>query len=152
MKKKNLITVLLAIIISLFLLFLVVVYNFTKEFNNYTNIVDTNWDIQLPKNLIEFYKADSGPSFHGDGERYHVFEFENSDDFTSSIQWCHNKNLVFECNIEEILEELNIPKEFYPDFQCDYEYYFKTDLEDSSEIYIVFIPDLNKVYVIEHIL
>jgi len=149
-KKKNFITVFLAIILSLFLLLVVVVYDFTKEFNIYINIIDNNWDIQLPENLIEFYKDDSGPSFNGDGDRYHVFKFENNDDFTSSIQWCDNKNLLFQCNVEGILEKLNIPKEFYPNFQCDYEYYFKINLEDSSEIYIISIPDLKKVYVIEH--
>ena len=40
----------------------------------YTSIINLNWSIKLPKPYKTIYSTDSGASFHGDGQRYHVFE------------------------------------------------------------------------------
>lgn len=42
---------------------------------DYTAVVKLNWDLALPESWEEIYKADSGPSFHGDGMRYHVLQY-----------------------------------------------------------------------------
>lgn len=45
---------------------------------------------------------------------------------------------------------LNVPKENIPNFQSNYKYY-TTVKHDSSKIYLIFIDDSKKIYVIEEI-
>ena len=42
---------------------------------DYTAVVELNWGLSLPESREEVYKTDSGPSFHGDGTRYHVLQY-----------------------------------------------------------------------------
>ena len=42
---------------------------------DYTRVVNLNWELDLPASQGCLYETDSGASFHGDGERYHVLEY-----------------------------------------------------------------------------
>ncbi len=119
-----------------------------KEHNRYYHIINSNWNINLPREYEEIYHTDSGPSFHGDGERYAIFQYENLDEINSLLEW-ENKNDYVEPRIKEILDNLEVSKEYYPDFNNDFRYYYKIK-EDRSEIYIILNSKLKKVYIIEH--
>ena len=69
----------------------------------YTEIIQLNWDIKLPKPCKEIYAVDSGASFHGDGERYHIFEYKNEDDINLSLNWENSKNIEIELAIKKYL-------------------------------------------------
>ena len=70
MKKKYKYNTLIFIVILL-----IICITFFKEFNRYSNIINSNWDINFPRCSKEIYEIDSGPSFHGDGERYHILKY-----------------------------------------------------------------------------
>ena len=83
----------------------------TKEHNRYHHIINSNWELNLPTNYEEIYYKDSGPSFNGDGERYSIFQYENLDEINSLLEW-ENKNDYVEFRIKEILDNLEITKEY----------------------------------------
>lgn len=147
MKKKRIIV---GCILSIVLFLALLMAYFFKEYNRYSNIINSNWNIKLSKSYKEIYSTDSGPSFHGDGERYHIFEYKNSDYLNSALPWKNEKNLVLEEEIKSIIQKLNISKVYSPNFEQDYKYYSKTQ-EDSSKIYLLFYPNLNRFYIIERL-
>lgn len=121
-----------------------------KEHNRYYHIINSNWKINLPREYDEIYHTNSGASFHGDGERYSIFQYENLDEINSLLEW-ENKNDYVEFRIKEILDNLEIPKEYSPDFNNDFRYYYEMR-EDRSEIYIILDSDLKGIYIIENFL
>ena len=45
---------------------------------SYAQVVNLNWELDLPAEVTRLYETDSGSSFHGDGERYHVLGYSSS--------------------------------------------------------------------------
>lgn len=147
MQKKRIV---IGCVLSIMLILALGMAYFFKEYNRYSNTINSNWDIKLLKSYKEIYSTDSGPSFHGDGDRYHIFEYKNSDYLNSALPWKNEKNLVLEDEIKSIVNRLSIPEVYGPNFKGDYKYYSKTK-EDSSKIYLLFYTDLNRLYVVEHL-
>ena len=56
-----------------------------REESRYYHTVNSNWNIHLPREYEEIYYKDSGASFHGDGERYSVFEYETLDEINKNM-------------------------------------------------------------------
>ena len=57
---------------------LMAVVSLLAALEDYTDVVEKNWDLSLPRSAGEVYSADSGASFQGDGYRYHVLEYADS--------------------------------------------------------------------------
>lgn len=121
--------------------------NFIREVNSYTKIIELNWGIRLSGSYKEIYSIDSGASFHGDGDRYHIFQHKPKGDISNELDWKSNENKYIEQNIIQILERLNVPDEYLPSFKYKYKYYFRE--ENSSMIYILLNDDEGLIYVIE---
>ena len=49
--------------------------SFLQTAGDYMRTVNLNWELDLPASQGCLYETDSGASFHGDGERYHVLEY-----------------------------------------------------------------------------
>lgn len=118
--------------------------------NRYSESIYLNWSIDLPDSYREVYSADSGPSFHGDGERYHIFEYRNGDEINQALKWSKGKNALLEEEVNEILDKLNIPEEYMPDYDEEYKFSIKAKT-DSSIIYLIYTPDTGRLYIIENI-
>ncbi len=148
MKKKYII--IFGIVVTMFIGGLMIFY-FIRWNNNYSNTINLNWNIELSKSYKEIYSQESESSFHGDGERYHIFEYENNDSLNScaDVDWKIKKDLSLEDDINSILKNLGVLDKYSPDFEKEYKYYFITDYKDFSKIYLIFIPELNKLYIIE---
>lgn len=149
-KKENCFGRSLSIISAITIVMVLATAIMVKEHNRYYHIINVNWEISLPRNYKEIYHTDSGPSFHGDGERYSVFQYESLDEVDNLLQW-KDKNDYVEPSIKEILDKLEVPKEYYPDFKDQFKYYY-TIKEDRSELYIILNRDLREIYIIENIL
>jgi len=104
----------------------------------------------LPLEYEEMYSIDSGPSFLGDGQRYHIFEYANKDEIEEVLNWQSGKNIIMESSIISILKALKVPDEYIPKLERDYKYYFKTK-NDSSMLYIIFSEEANRIYIVEDI-
>jgi predicted heme/steroid binding protein len=147
---KKCIIVVVGIVITV-LIVGVSINRYISEHNKYSRILKMNWKIELPDKYKEIYSLDSGPSFHGDGERYHIFGYENNINISSSLEWRDGKDSALEENVKDILGKLEVSEENIPDLQKSYKYYYKL-ADDSSRIYIIFSSNLNRVYVVEEFL
>jgi hypothetical protein len=123
---------------------------YTKINKPYTEIINMNWSIKLPSSYKETYSIDSGTSFHGDVERYHILDYKNKGDIELSLNWKDDKNSAIESLIKQVLNALNVPREYMPNFNSKYKYYLKRK-QDSSVIYLIFVPDTKRLYIIEDI-
>lgn len=148
MSKKK--TIFILIFILLLCIGVFFSYKFIKAKNTYSNIIQANWEIELPLEYKEIYSIDSGHSFLGDGERYHIFEYANKDKVEEVLSWQSGKNIIMESSIISILKALKVPDEYIPKLESDYKYYFKTK-SDSSMLYMVFSEEANRVYIVEDI-
>lgn len=149
--RKNKITLSNKLIIILIVLLIIVglfIYNFIKETNTYSNIIKSNWKIELSSSYKEIYSSDSGPSFLGDGYRYHIFEYKTSNDIKNFLDWKTYKNPSMELDINNILSELKVPNEYLPSFEYEYKHFLKTE-DDYSKLYIIFNENKNRIYVVE---
>lgn len=145
LKRKNIVIIFLIIIIILS----IKVKTFINNTNLYSNVLNSNWSIDLPKEYEEVYSSGGKESFLGDGKRYHVFKY-HTDDINSCIDWSVNKDLKLESHVNDILKTLNVPEENMVDFNNEYKYFYKME-SDSSKLYIIFIPDSYNVYILEDI-
>ncbi|WP_434565079.1 hypothetical protein PQ690_02700 [Thermoanaerobacterium thermosaccharolyticum] len=71
-------------------------------------------------------------------------------DIELPLKWNDGNNTSIESAINHVLNSLTIPNEYMPDFKSKYKYYLKKK-EDFSVIYLVFVPDKKRLYVIENI-
>lgn len=114
-------------------------------------MLKANWKVGLPTPYTEIYAIDSGESFLGDGERYHVFDYEDYADIKECLEWKEDKNIFVETEVNSIIAKLEASKEYRPNFDSSYKYYTKTK-EDSSKLNIILIENTNIIYIIEDIM
>lgn len=136
--------------VLLLIIIIIFVFSYIQINKSYTKIIDMNWSIKIPNSCKKIYYIDSGASFHGDGQRYTIFEYTKEDNINQSINLENSKNKSIETEINKVLSTLNVPIENLPNFQNNYKYY-TTAKDDSSKIYLLFFNYTEKLYVIEDI-
>lgn len=132
-------------------LLITLVLGFLVRFNQqYSLIINGNWSIKLPISYKEIYAIDDGPSFLGDGKRYHVLQYQESNKIIKSLDWDSGSNASMEIEVTKIIEELGASKEYIPDFKDSYKFYtiLKTD---GSKLYLIFYETTKRLYVVEKI-
>jgi len=88
----------------------------------YGPVLRANWDLTLPTGCREVYETDSGESFHGDGERYHVFSLEDAGAVEEELTaWAGEAgrdaaDTEMADLAEELLTELEVAAEERPDY------------------------------------
>ena len=151
MKKKRILLVVLVTLISVWTIYKSIV-------PSYASVLEANWGVELPIKALckEVYKADTGPSFHGDGIRYHVFTYRYEDYIDLMFAWSGNlesETLFYQSYSEASdiwLDELDIPMEQYPDYDACFCWY-KSE-HDNSEIIIFWNPEISRLYIVENII
>lgn len=118
--------------------------------SSYTEIIKANWEISLPNGYKEIYEKDSGASFLGDGQRYHIFRYKDIEAVNECIEWYVGTNVVVKTEVEEVLEGLDVPEDMWPNLTTEYKYYSKLKL-DSSRLYLIFNEELKELYIVEDI-
>lgn len=157
MKKKKTLLVIIVVLISVWTIYRAII-------PSYASVLEANWGIELPIKALckEVYEADTGPSFHGDGIRYHVFSYKNSAAIEQMLPWSdkdgntlawsqiqgEEKNYQTYTEASDIwLSELVIPEEQYPDYDACLCWY--KNAHDNSEIIIFWNPEINRLYIVE---
>ena len=151
MKKKRILLVVLVTLISVWTIYKSIV-------PSYASVLEANWGVELPIKALckEVYNADTGPSFHGDGIRYHVFTYRYEDYIDLMFAWSgnlENETLFYQSYSEASdiwLDELDIPMEQHPDYDACFCWY-KSE-HDNSEIIIFWNPEINRLYIVENII
>ena len=149
MKKENNFGRVLITITAITVVMIISTVILLKEDSRYYHTINMNWDVSLPREYTEVYYTDDGPSFNGDGKRYSIFKYKSLDEISTSIDWDTSTTNI-ESNVKSILEVLEVPKEYYPEFNSDFKYFEKLQ-EDESKMYMVFNSNYKKVYILEDI-
>ena len=151
MKKKRILLAILVALISTWTIYKSIV-------PSYFSVLEANWGIELPVKAIckEVYSEDTGPSFHGDGIRYHVFSYCYEDYIDLMFAWSgnlENRTLFYQSYSDAAdmwLGELGIPQDQYPDYDACFCWY--KNEHDNSEVIIFWNPEINRLYIVENII
>ena len=160
MKKKRILLAFLVALISVWTIY-------KSPVPSYFSVLEANWGIELPIKALckEVYEADIGPSFHGDGIRYHVFCYVKSSEIEKILPWSdvNGNTLAWSQTEGEAkryqtyreatdlwLSELEIPQDQYPDYDACFCWY--KNEHDNSEIIIFSNPETNRLYIVENII
>ena len=139
-------------IIGIIISILIVIYFW---YTDCFNAIKINWKISIPYMSLyrEIYHKDSGPSFLGDGTRYHVFSYKNKKYIEKMFEWqTEEKATEYESSYLEFmkteLDRIEVPEKERPEFlKC--KYWYDNDPNDTrNEIVICWIEDENRLYVI----
>ena len=160
MKKKKILLMIVVVLVSIWMIYRAIV-------PSYSSVLEANWGIKLPINAFckEVFEADTGPSFHGDGIRYHVFSYKNSAAIEQMLPWSdkdgntlawsqiQGEEKRYQTYYEAAdlwLDELEIPQEQYPDYDACFCWY--KNAHDNSEIIVFWNPEINRLYIVENII
>lgn len=148
LKKKECFGKVTAIISAITILMTISIGILLKEESKYYHILNSNWDIKLPREYKEIYYKDSGVSFLGDGEKYSIFQYSSLDQIKDTIEWKNSNNDEIEDFAAKILNDLDVPKEYYPEINDNFLYY-KIIRDDKSQMCIILNEKLKKAYILE---
>lgn len=124
-----------------------------NQAGEYGGTLRRNWGIKLPVGYSETYEATSGPSFHGDGTRYHVFSADDPDDLKDLVDWITVGELdaeeaeAFIAEVDGWLEGIQVPQDERPDYSnCGF---WQTEKNDHSQLVLFFSDATELLYVVE---
>ena len=128
-----------------------------RVMSDYNRALNVNWGFKVPwqSQYSEIYKTDSGPSFHGDGLRYHVYSYKYEDFIDLMFAWSPverepNYYDSYSEAVTQWLNDLEVPEEYCPEFaNCSYWYRTKND---KSEIICLWDAGMNRLYIAESFL
>ena len=108
-----------------------------------------NWGIQLPKGYTVAYEADTGASFGGDGLRCHVFTWRDGSALEELLPWQEEDEEGI-AMAKEMLAELEVPEENWPDFSACLSWHGNIREEDPrDQLTILYIPERTSLWVLE---
>ena len=144
MKRKRVLMGVLAALAGLLLLAGLLAWRLVP---GYASALRLNWGISLPilARPSLCYEADSGPSFHGDGIRYHVFSYQYEDPVSLMFAWGSVERETIYC-----LDKIQVSAGDRPDYGgCLYWYRAQ---EDNSELLVFWDAEQNRLYFLESFL
>lgn len=110
-------------------------------------VLHINWGIRLPDGYEELYAEEEEGR---DGNRYHVVYYEDTTVLAEWLPWSYNVEDMedYRTLAERALERMDIPQEFYPEFQ-DCALWFSCQEGDPRDKLLIIWND-NILYIIEH--
>lgn len=123
-----------------------------KNGRNYFFIFRQNWNISMPTNAKLLYHANSEANIHGDGEQYHVFQYDKTPAFPESMKPI---SAVPEEEREDVLKILSsgitVEQKYLPDFDGA-TLGMKVKKKGSTRMYLYYVESSKTLYMIEHFL
>lgn len=112
---------------------------------SYASAIEANWSIKLPDGCKEIYSKQSEADFHGDGERYHVFDCSNAEGMLDLVEWYNEAITSNDSNY--ILNRLEVSEadRFQPGA---YKEYTRKNV-DGSLLILLYSPETQLLYVLE---
>ena len=94
-----------------------------------------------------------GQIFMEYGQRYSVYKYDNEETISNAFEWKNKKDKNIEEEIKEVLqylkeENVKIPEKYKIDFNKKYKYIAKIDDHDDSKLYLIYISDEKRIYVV----
>ena len=123
--------------------------SFLQTAGDYMRTVNLNWELDLPASQGCLYETDSGASFHGDGERYHVLEYAGDGRLEQALAEQATPLPSAENPVTEILDDLSVPADQRPDFDDCRCFAISDPVDDRDRGYLLLSQDGTRLYVVE---
>lgn len=128
---------------------LMAVVSLLAALEDYTDVLEKNWDLSLPRSAGEVYSADSGASFQGDGYRYHVLEYADSGELAEVLVRETQELPAVPAQVTAILDALSVPADQRPDFDDCRCFAVSDPVDDRDRGYLLLSQDGTRLYVVE---
>ena len=126
--------------------------SFLQTAGDYMRTVNLNWELDLPTSQGCLYETDSGASFHGDGERYHVLEYAGDGRLEQALAEQATPLPSAENPVTEILDNLSVPADQRPDFADCGVFTADHPSDDRNRLYLLVNSAGTRLYVVEFFL
>lgn len=126
--------------------------SFLQTAGDYMRTVNLNWELDLPASQGCLYETDSGASFHGDGERYHVLEYAGDGRLEQALAEQATPLPSAENPVSEILDDLSVPADQRPDFADCGVFTADHPSDDRNRLYLLVNSAGTRLYVVEFFL
>lgn len=108
-----------------------------------------NWGVELPDRYTVVYETDTGASFGGDGMRCHVFTWQDGSALEELLPWSEEDEVGIAL-AEEMLTELDVPEEEWPDLSACLSWHGNIREEDPrDQLVILYLPESKTLWVLE---
>lgn len=116
---------------------------------DYVRTVQLNWELELPASEGCLYETDSGASFSGDGERYHVLAYADDSGLEETLTEEATPVSSAEVPVTEILDLLAVPADQRPDFSDCRGFTAAHPTDERNRLYLLVNSAGTRLYVME---
>ena len=116
---------------------------------DYTRLIRLNWELELPASEGCLYETDSGASFGGDGERYHVLAYADDSGLEEALEREAERIDPAEEAVTAILDGLSVPADQRPDFSDCRGFTAAHPTDDRNRLYLLVNSAGTRLYVVE---
>ena len=117
---------------------------------DYTRLIRLNWELDLPASESCLYETDSGASFGGDGERYHVLAYVDDSGLEEALEREAEPLAPAEEAVTAILDGLSVPADQRPDFSDCRGFTAAHPTDDRNRLYLLVNSAGTRLYVVEY--
>ncbi len=147
MKKRNRLPYVVLAIILVESIGVGIYINYGRD---YFRVFRLNWNISLPTNAKQLYEMQSEANIHGDGERYHVFQYDKTPDFPAEMVPVTTVSQEEREDVYKILSSgITVEEKYLPDFDR-VTLRMKAVKKGSTRMYLYYVESSQTLYIIEH--
>jgi len=147
MKKRNRLVYVVLAIILVESIGVGIYINYGRD---YFRVFRLNWNISLPTNAKQLYEMQSEANIHGDGERYHVFQYDKTPDFPAEMVPVTTVSQEEREDVYKILSSgITVEEKYLPDFDR-VTLRMKAVKKGSTRMYLYYVESSQTLYIIEH--
>ncbi|MDU7338945.1 MAG: hypothetical protein E7L17_12610 [Clostridium sp.] len=147
MKKRNRLVYVVLAIILVESIGVGIYINYGRD---YFRVFRLNWNISLPTNAKQLYEMQSEANIHGDGERYHVFQYDKTPDFPAEMVPVTTVSQEEREDVYKILSSgITVEEKYLPDFD-GVTLRIKAVKKGSTRMYLYYVESSQTLYIIEH--
>ncbi len=138
-----------------------------REYYSDTHVYELHWSVKFPEDMKILYSVSTGPSFHGDGDSYTVYDTEGVagiDEFIARFDTGEpgdkdmsgfSRSKLPDEKLEDVKSILLSAGDDgrYTDDDLEGEYmWFTLKKSDGSHVYFIYLPDRSRLHVIERLI
>jgi hypothetical protein len=121
------------------------IYSYGKARFTEKYAIGVNWGVAIPEDFNEEYHTRT-LSFHGDGERYTVYDASPQNSFVSGFSAVKDREI--ETFVSEIIQRLEVPADYQPDYKTVYAWK-KNQKSDNSTLVMLYSSESKRLYVVQ---
>lgn len=119
---------------------------------SYLRILRANWGLDIPNHIgcTELY-GQSTSSFHGDGPRFHVFQYQREEPIVQLVDWRSDQPpvIVQGISVQTIMDELEVPEQYRPTDLESCPWWYQSKIKNTNHLWLLLDDQEDRLYVAE---